>query len=143
MWFTVNGVRQLQSSHRISFFLTNGRFDNDFLVCHRCDNPPCVNPTHLFLGTHGENSQDMARKRRSALGDRNGARIHPEAVPRGSSRGHAKLKEEQIPEIRSLYDSGAYSQMQLARRYGVGRCAIERVVNRIGWKHVAEEACQV
>ena len=65
-------------AHRLAFELTYGPIHEGLDICHRCDNPPCVRPDHLFPGTTRENLQDASRKGRTATGDRNGSRTHPE-----------------------------------------------------------------
>ena len=76
------------------------------VVCHRCDNPPCINPAHLFLGDRAANNQDMANKRRSANGERK--RLH-------------RLTDDQVEEIRQRYARGGVLQRELAAEYGVSQ----------------------
>lgn len=89
---------QARRANRIAWQLTHGEIQPGLLVCHHCDNPPCVNPTHLFLGTAQDNTNDMMRKGRISTprGDRHGSRTKPERRPRGDSHG-SRLK----PECRS------------------------------------------
>ncbi len=91
-------------------------------VCHSCDNPGCVNPRHLWLGTRRQNSQDMVMKGRAPknYGDRN---------PR------ALLTNEQAEEVRELYATGNYKQKELAERFGVSRQAISAIVTQVRYKN--------
>lgn len=90
------------------------------MVLHRCDNPACANPGHLFLGTNIDNVQDMISKGR---------------MPRGSSRPESRLNEEMVREIRRLFAAGA-SQRALQRKYGMSHHAIWCVVRGRTWTHV-------
>lgn len=106
-------------------------------ILHHCDCCKCVNPGHLFIGTQAENMQDMVQKSRSATGDRSGARVHPEKYPAGSQRPNSKLTESQAVEIRRLYATGNFSQIQLAKMFHVSTWPIWSVVRRAGWTHIA------
>jgi hypothetical protein len=118
----VLGKKTLQLAHRISFMLANSLSINRFqVVRHTCDNPACVNPEHLVLGTQKENLKDMREKNRSLVGERN---------------HQAKLKDFQISEIRSLYSSGKYSQRDLAKQFDVHQTTIGDAINNKCWKHV-------
>jgi hypothetical protein len=112
-------------AHRLSWELHNGPIPAGIEVCHRCDNPPCVNPAHLFLGTHQDNVTDTVNKGRASGGG-----------PRGSLHHQAKLTEAQVLDIRAVYAAGAASQRQLARKYNVDRGTIQHIVKRMVWTHI-------
>lgn len=101
---------------RVSWFLTHGVWPEEY-VLHTCDNPACVNPEHLFLGTHLENLQDMFVKDRQA---------------KGESHGVSKLTEEDILEIRN----SSKKQKDLAIDFGVSKGTISMVVNNLIWRHI-------
>lgn len=92
----------------------------DRFVCHRCDNPRCVNPAHLFLGTSQENTADRQAKGRHARGER---------------QGKAKLTDASVREIRRALSEGA-TQTAVARRFGVTQATIGYVKQRKIWGHV-------
>ena len=114
---TLRDPRRKTFAHRVSFQLAYGDIPADQEVCHRCDNPRCINPDHLFLGTHTENVRDAIAKRRHAHGE-------------GSRK--AKLSEAQVRAIRA----DARSDTVVARNYGVSAGCIWSVRSGQTWKHI-------
>lgn len=110
------------STHRLSYEIYVGEIKEGMSVCHKCDNPPCVNPDHLFLGTAKENTRDMIKK----------GRCNP---PHGSRMWKSKLTEKDIVEIRRKCQSGEFSQKELGNIYNVGQSNISYVINKT-WKKV-------
>ena len=84
-----------ERAHRLSFKMAGGAVGDGLFVCHRCDVPACVRPDHLFVGTHAANVEDRDAKGRAASGERNGARLHPDRMPRGDAHG-ARLHPERL-----------------------------------------------
>lgn len=118
-------------SHRVSAAI-DGRDPGALCVLHSCDNPPCCNPHHLFVGTQTENIADATAKGRMARGDTNGNRTKPESRPRGESHTNAKLTEANVAVIRS----SEKPQHLLANEFGVSVTTISYVQNRKKWRHV-------
>jgi FixJ family two-component response regulator len=104
-------------------------------ICHRCDNPPCVNPAHLFEGTRTDNARDMREKGRSATGDKNGSHTHRDRVARGSRAGAAKLSEDDVLVIKDFIGRGR-SRRSIAREFGVASSTIDRIAWNQAWVHV-------
>jgi hypothetical protein len=121
-------------AHRLAFFLAHGRWPEPMCL-HRCDNPACCNPSHLFEGEASDNSMDMVLKNRQARGDRHNSVTRPETVPRGSNNGQAKLNESDIPVIRSLVRSG-WSIREVASERGISRSQVQRIAAGEHWAHV-------
>ncbi len=131
----VDGVRT--RAHRLSWTIFCGTIPDGLSVCHHCDNRICVNPHHLFLGTCKDNLQDASKKKRMALGKRNGRHTHPESTARGDRNWKAKLTEGSVRAIREHYENGLGTLSSLGRRFGVTPSTILCIVNRETWKHVA------
>lgn len=132
----VGQFSKMRSAHRVAWELANKqKIPTGLFVLHHCDNPPCVKPEHLFLGTSTDNMLDMARKGRGgkAKGLRNGAYTHPEQRPRGASNGQSKLTIYDVRRIRSIYIPRKYSARRIAREYGLHRDTIEKVLRRKNW----------
>lgn len=113
-------------AHIYSWELANGPVTDGLYVCHNCpdgDNPACVNPSHLFLGTAGDNVRDCHAKGRAV-------------TPKGAEHCRAKLTEDQVREIRQRYAAGNVSTRQLGKVYGIEQSAISAIVRRERWKHV-------
>lgn len=120
-----NGYGQLRGRptrmvHRVSFEHFVGRIPEDFLVCHTCDNPPCFNPRHLFVGTGKDNAQDALSKDR---------------IPLGVKRPNTKLKAEQIPKIREMLAIG-FSPYKIAPIFECSPATIRDIETGRNWKHV-------
>lgn len=107
-------------AHRIAWTISKSEIPVDFFVLHKCDNPGCVNPDHLKLGTHSENVADAIKKGRSA---------------RGEKQGSSKLTEEAVQEIRLRVDAGE-QQVHLAREFRISKTVMSMTVNRKIWRHV-------
>ncbi len=124
-------------AHRVAYYLFNSVDPESMLVCHKCDNPPCCNPYHLFLGTEKDNIQDAKAKGRlnTAAGDFHGTKTHPERHARGVDSGLAKLNDVTARLARDLYSHGL-SQQEIAARLGVTRECASRIIRGNNWKHV-------
>jgi hypothetical protein len=109
--------------------LAGVNLSDDQHVCHHCDNPSCVNPNHLFIGTHADNMRDMAAKGRAAFGSSN----LPDACRRpGSAHHNAKLTESIVKKIRA----SEATNRELAKHYGVSHVVICLARNGKTWRHV-------
>lgn len=113
--------RSVQYTHRLSWELANGPIPPGLCVLHRCDNPPCVRPDHLFLGTRRDNMTDKVEKGRQQ---------------RGEQTGSAVLTETQVAEILLAYATGEFPVLGLAGEYGVEEATVRAIVNGQTWTHV-------
>jgi len=109
-------------AHRVAWILSYGEIPEGLIVCHHCDNPSCINPTHLFLGTHLDNAKDRDLKGRGA-------------DHRGNDGIESRLKPEQVIAIRELYQTEK-NQSEIARMYKMSHSGIGLIVNRKTWKHI-------
>lgn len=116
------GDNRSRPAHRMAYLAWVGPMGEGRYACHRCDNPPCINPAHIFPGTHKENMEDCASK---------GRNVHGERAP------WHKLTVEDARNIRADYSTGMYSQKQLAAAYGVSQSSISYTVRRVNWARVA------
>ena len=107
---------RVEKAHRMSFRLFK-REPGALHVLHKCDNPKCVNPEHLFLGTNDDNLQDRQRKQRQA---------------RGESHSRAKINAMQAIEIRN----STLPRKELAKKYGLTINGVNAIISRRSWKHV-------
>lgn len=121
---SVNG--RVVGAHRAAWERDNGPVPEGLCVLHRCDVPACVNPSHLFLGSHQENMRDREAKGRGGYGHMT-----------GEAHGCAKLSESDVRDIRAAYAAGGCFQRELAQRYGVYQTVISKIVRGKLWKQVA------
>ena len=110
-------------AHRFVWVTINGPIPKGLCVLHHCDNPGCVNPEHLFLGTHTDNMADMIAKGRKKTCN-------------GERHLYAKLTEAGILDMRRRYAKGDIAQRELAVEYGVVQSAISMAINGVNWKRV-------
>lgn len=102
-------------ANRFIWTVLNGAIPEGMVVCHKCDNPKCLNPDHLFLGTISDNVIDALKKNRLS---------------------NQKLTVDQVKELRKLYKTGKYSQSELGRIFGVSGSTVCQIVHRKLWKFI-------
>lgn len=113
--------RNNMHAHRAAYVLFNKiKIPEGLLACHTCDNPPCVNPQHIFLGTTQHNTEDMMKKGRSMKGEK-----HPKA----------KLTKENVLDIRRLHKEGI-KQTKIAEMFNVLASYINCIIKKRTWKHI-------
>lgn len=126
-------------AHRLSWELANNStIPEDKRILHSCDNPSCVNPNHLRLGTAKDNTQDMLAKDRYPVGDRHYARKYPMLVRRGETSHCAKITEKDVQMARYLSLVHGASTEQLALRLGINIRTCRDMLNGATWAHVKD-----
>jgi len=122
--------KSIVPAHRVSYLLSYGDIPiwdsyHGMCVCHICDNRKCVNPNHLFLGTHDDNMHDMAEKGRAVRVDQ-----HGENGPR------SKLTEKDVLEIKDLWKTRNHTSYSLAEKYRVSQTTIMDIIHKRTWSHL-------
>lgn len=121
-------------AHRISYELFIGTIPQGMHVLHKCDNPSCVNPEHLFIGTHSDNMIDKKAKGRvvSHYGEDHWSRSKPESVRRGSRHPNSILTDSDVLFIRQSTEQTSV----LCKKFGVERSTIKKIRSGASWKHL-------
>lgn len=122
--FKINGI--LYGAHHISYQIYINDIPEGDWILHKCDNPSCVNPIHLFNGDRSDNMKDCVLKNRHNFQNKNKAQS-------GETHPKAKLKNKNIPEIKRLKSLGI-SDEEIGKKFGVVRSAIHKISNGINWK---------
>lgn len=117
---TLRAGRRDHKAHRVAYERAHGPVPAGRVVCHTCDNPPCCEPSHLFLGTVAENNADRQSKGRQA---------------RGVRSAWAKLTDHMVRQVRALVASGA-SQQAVADLFGIHQTTVSAIHRRRAWAHV-------
>lgn len=117
--FRVVSNKSMQQAHRVAWTLVVGPIPTGLCILHRCDNPRCVNPDHLFLGTQRDNIRDMDQKDRRNV----------ERRIWGEKHHSAKLTDRQVIQIRNLSKQSGFNQHHAARQFGVSQSVISMIVN--------------
>ncbi len=120
--YVVNKPKRVtMGSHRAAWIMTFGNVDRKIFICHKCDNPICCNPNHLFAGTPKDNASDCSKKGRMHFGEK---------------AGRAKLTSEKVRTIRQLFKDGE-SMNSLAKKFEVSHPSIRMVVIGRSWPHIS------
>lgn len=123
--FCAKEIPHIRTAHRFSWFLHNGTIPTGMFVCHHCDNPKCVRPSHLFLGTNSDNMKDCYRK---------GRMKNPCAC--GEKHPMSKFTTSQIIEIRRAYKAGEYTIRGLSVLYSCSYPTMAAIVKYESWKSI-------
>lgn len=118
-----------KQAHRLSWEMAHGPIPDGMLICHRCDNPACVNPDHLFVGTPADNTRDMLAKNRHSQGKTHGDKV------RSSERRYHKLTPDAVRGIRKELNAGG-KQRDVARAFGVCQRTVALIQHGVTWTHV-------
>ncbi len=118
--FRLNG--RVHNAHHAAWLLTNGPIEAGLFVLHKCDNPPCCNPAHLFLGTQKDNMIDKSNKGRADY-------------PKGEQHPRAKVTDQDVKAIRAAPRSYG-ARRRLAAQYGISKETVDSITERKTWKHV-------
>lgn len=110
-------------AHRVSYEINVGPIPDGLWVLHTCDNPICVNPRHLFLGTVQDNNRDKMQKGRHR-------------APKGEEHPHHILTEDKVRQIRQMWQTGNYTQIEIGHVVGMSNVTVSQVVRGDTWKHV-------
>ncbi len=114
---------KVRKAHRMAFVFSGNKLTKDKpLVCHKCDNPSCCNPAHLFAGNNTDNMVDMAKK-------------HRYSDTRGEKNGRAKISYREAMEIRDICKSKAMKQRDIAKAYGVGKSTVNYINTGAIWNY--------
>jgi predicted XRE-type DNA-binding protein len=119
-------LRIMSYAHRVSWTLTYGEIPKGLQVLHKCDNQLCINPKHLFLGTHIDNMKDMNSKGRGRW----------DSAPCGENSKNHKLTTDQVLEIRNLFEKKQLTQKRISELFKVSTSTISLIVNKKYWKHL-------
>ena len=120
----LDGTRKTMSAHRMSYIAFKGDIPDGYFVCHKCDNPCCVNPEHLFIGTRQDNIDDRENK-------------HRNVIKVGEEHPRSKLTKKAVKDARHEHIVNGVSFMTLARKYNVSKSTIQNAINGITWKCVS------
>lgn len=120
-------------AHRVSYELAYGPIPEGTEILHVCDNPACVNPTHLLAGTHADNMADAKQKGRMIGGF---YRMREDRRPLGERHGQAKLTDDDVREIRRKYEVEGIKINELARQYDMTHAQIGMIARRKAWVHI-------
>lgn len=115
------------SAHRLSYIWVNGSIPANWVVCHKCDNAKCVNPSHLFTGTHADNVKDKVLKNRGACG--------PQVSHKGERHPASKLTNEDVLKMRLDHSLG-FKQKELAILFNVSTNTVCKIIKRKAWTHI-------
>lgn len=114
-------TKKQEVASRVAFKFHFGIDPKGFDVCHKCDNPPCINPNHLFLGTRKDNMQDSSLKRRMKMGE---------------SHYKSKMTSDSVIKLRGMYKFRITGYTKLAALFGISQKSARDIIHRKNWKHI-------